>query len=1141
LNRKLLFNNGWKFTKQELGTSLDTVSGQEIIWSEIDLPHDWLIYNTEDLYETGEGWYQKEFVIEDLTDRAISICFEGVYMDSTVFVNYEAVGEWKYGYSSFEFDITKQCKPGRNEIVVRVVHRHPNSRWYSGAGIYRNVWLNTRTSLHLVTDGIYISTRKEEEGWYVELEAEVVNTSVTGTQTEAILKHILQDDGGKEVAVIQKQISVQNSVTKEIQTAYVQAPTLWRLDNPYLYTLITQIIVDGVTVDEETLRFGFRTFHFDANEGFFLNETYVKLLGVNEHHDLGALGAAMNRTALLRKFVKLKEMGVNAIRAAHNMPATEMMELADEMGLLVISEAFDMWERPKNKYDYACFFNEWYEKDIKSWVRRDRNHPSILMWSIGNEIHDTHISDRGLELTKILKEQVLIHDPKKNAHVVIGSNYLHGEKAQKCTDEVQFAGYNYLERLYEEQHVKYPHWYIFGSETGATVQSRGIYHFPQNKIVVMYEDEQCSSLDNCATSWGVRSIQHSITCYRDRKYAFGQFIWTGFDYLGEPTPYATKNSYYGQLDTAGFPKDSYYLYQAEWTDYRIKPMIHLLPYWDFNVGQLIDILAYSNAPKIELFFQDKSQGAFTIDHAHGEQLIGKWHLPYEPGVLKAVAYDEYGNVIATDIQSSFGEATKILLTPDKLTLKADGLDLIFVEISTKDKNGVPVANANNRVEVLVSGAGRLVGLDNGDSTDYDQYKGTDRRLFSGKLLAIIAAKTTFGDIEVKVNSQGLPTESITLKAVPSEITIGISALMENTRSESNQEIPIRKIELTNNGSNQLDTDHITTTVIAKIYPENSTYGDIAWKAVTDAGIETNIVKIDVEGNTATITALGDGMFRLRATAKNGGKTVKVLSELEFGITGVGSVTVNPYEMLDAALYNVSNYELDNGLMGGINTGEGISSVIGFRGLDFGDYGSDEVTLPICFWSDNPMPVEIWEGVPGEPEAVLLLNTTYQADWIWGTFLPNTFKLPKRLKGITTVCFVFHDKFNLQGIQFTHKEKALEVLKATENNQIYGDSFTITQEAIEHIGNNSSIEFDNMNFGEEGVTGLTICGRSHTDNTISIRFENEESSVSRSVEFPYTKDYTEMEFELTKVNGMQKVSFVFLPGCNFDFKWFRFKR
>jgi beta-galactosidase len=1139
LVRKSLFNNEWKFTKQEIGTAIETLKGEDVKWTEVDLPHDWLIYNTKDLYETGEGWYKKNFTVDEISGKVINICFEGVYMNSTVYVNGETAGEWKYGYSSFEFDITRFLKVGENEIVVRVVHQAPNSRWYSGAGIYRNVWLKTTALVHLVTDGIYITTEKKADGWHAVLETEAISKATDNAPVDAVIQHVIIDKVGREAAVAQNQMKIQKDVTLDKQTVFVERPQIWSLDHPYLYTLKTQILVDGAVTDEVSQKFGFRTIRFDSEEGFFLNEVHVKLYGANEHHDLGSLGAAMNKTALRRQLMMLKQMGVNAIRTSHNMPAVEMMELADEMGILIVSEAFDMWERHKTEHDYAAFFNEWCEKDVASWIRRDRNHPSIIMWSIGNEIYDTHVSERGLEITKMLKSHVLLHDPKKNGQVTIGSNYMIGENAQKCADEVQAAGYNYAERLYAEHHEKYPHWYIFGSETASTLQSRGIYHFPANKTVVMYEDEQCSSLDNCTTSWGAKSIQYNITEDRDAEFSLGQFIWTGFDYIGEPTPYTTKNSYYGQIDTAGFPKDSFYLYQAEWTDYKTNPMVHILPYWDFNEGQLIDVLVYSNAPKIEFFFNEKSKGSFEIDHEHGKELIGKWQLPYQRGTIKAVAYDENGNIIATDSQSSFSDAVKIVLKSDKKEFMADGQDLIFMEISMADTNGIPVANANNRVEVEVSGAGRLIGLDNGDSTDYDQYKGTSRKLFSGKLLAIIAAKTTPGEVHVKVSSIGLPTEELTLRTLKSDITPGVSACMENVKSEPKDEVPIRKIELTNHGTNKLNGAAPTTTVTAKLLPEHTTYQEVEWKAVTAAGIQTNIAKIEVEGSTATITALGDGEFRLRCTAKNGRDTVQVISELEFEITGLGAATVSPYQMIDAALYNVSNYEIDNGLMGGINTRDGVINLIGYKGLDFGDYGSDEVTLPICYWGNDPIPLEIWEGIPGETDAVQLLNTHYQADWIWATFLPNTFRLPKRLKGITTVCFVLYDKANVKGFEFTYTEKAYEKLSAKDNNQIYGDSFTVTEDAIEHIGNNVSLEFDHMDFGPEGFTKLIICGKANTDNTIHIHFNSEEGSVRQIAEFSYTEEYSEMEFLLDKVTGKQKVSFVFLPGCDFDFKWFRF--
>lgn len=321
------------------------------------------------------------------------------------------------------------------------------------------------------------------------------------------------------------------------------------------------------------------------------------------------------------------------------------MELADEMGLLIVSEAFDMWERSKTPYDYARFYLQWWKRDVASWVRRDRNRPSLLMWSIGNEIYDTHADSRGQELTRELQAEVLIHDPRRNAFVTIGSNYMPWENAQKCADIVKVAGYNYAEKYYEQHHREHPDWIIYGSETCSTVQSRGVYHFPLAQSVLADDDQQCSSLGNSSTSWGAKSTEVCITEDRDAAFSLGQFLWTGFDYIGEPTPYHTKNSYFGQLDTAGFPKDSYYIYQAEWTDYRTHPMVHIFPYWDFSQGQLIDVRVCSNAPRIELFMNEIPQGIVEIDHVHGHKLLGEWQLPYAEGVLRAVAYDEQGRLL----------------------------------------------------------------------------------------------------------------------------------------------------------------------------------------------------------------------------------------------------------------------------------------------------------------------------------------------------------------------------------------------------------------------------------------------------------------------------------------------------------------
>lgn len=1140
MSRKLLFNSAWKFIKMPLNTTLDEVN-QVDGWEAVDLPHDWLIYNTNDLYESSDGWYSKDFYVDSTKDSVKHIYFEGVYMNSVVYVNNQKVGEWKYGYSSFEFDITNYLIEGNNNIKVQVIHESPNTRWYSGAGIYRNVYMITTARTYLVTDGIYIVNEKTEDGFQTTIETEV--ESVKDLEENIIIRQSIIDANNDLVKVsdVTKTISKDRAIiTHQMKVEDVE---LWSLESPYLYTLKTELLKDGRILDVIEQRFGYRTIKYDADRGFFLNDKHVKIYGVCEHHDLGALGAAFNKVAMKRKFLTLRKMGVNAIRTSHNMPAKDLMELADELGFLVNSEAFDMWEMKKTEYDYGRFFKEWYKIDVASWIRRDRNHPSVIMWSIGNEIPDTHHSDRGLEITKNLKEEVLLHDPKKNAHVTIGSNYMPWENSQECANELLLAGYNYAENLYEEHHKKYPHWFIYGSETSSTIQSRGVYHFPADIMTATHDDKQCSSLGNCCTSWGAKTTQDVIVKDRDATFSMGQFLWTGFDYIGEPTPYTTKNSYFGQIDTAGFPKDSFYFYQAEWTDYKTNPMIHILPYWDFNEGQLIDVRVYSNAPKVELFYNEESQGTFEIDHLNGTTLYGAWQLPYKEGSIKAVAYDEEGKVIATKENHSFTDATEIVLSADKYSILADGLDLAFVEISMIDKDGYSVENANNRVEVSVKGAGRLIGLDNGDSSDYDSYKGTSRRLFNGKLLAIIASKEEEGQVEITVSSYGLENKTIYMDAIACVKIEGVSAHTENERTEAITEVPIRKISLSNPSGTHFNKDNLEKCIQATLYPSNATYSDLEWKIVTPSGIESNLANIrpSKDNREVIIKALGDGDFRLRCSCYNGGDVPKVISELEFSISGIGAATINPYEFVAAGLYNSSNEIVDSGKEGGIVTNHA-ETIIGFSGVDFGEYGSDEVTLPIYYLNGEEASFEIWEGNPADENSKLVLNGTYRAKPRWDTFISNTFHLPYRLKGIKTIYFVFRNRLNFKGFMFKHYNKGTSKLFATDNSKIYGDSFNICAPSINSIGNNVSIEFDHMDFGE-GINKLILCGRSNAaSNSIHIKFEGEESGrVSKEmIEIASTSVSETREFKLNAIKGMQKVTFIFLPGSNFDLDWFRFE-
>ncbi|MDF2586823.1 MAG: glycoside hydrolase [Anaerocolumna sp.] len=1141
MGEKQLFHDNWEFTKQAIDCNIYDFIDDTKVWQHVDIPHDWVIYDTSSFYNSGEGWYRKSFYVDLINNKELDssngikrnyylLRFEGIYMDSTIYVNRTKVYEWKYGYSTFEVDITDSIIDGRNEILVRVVLKTPNSRWYSGGGIYRNVWLKVVPQVHLESDGIYIATEKIDSNWCVRVESEISNVRA---QDEYILRYTIYDNREAIVCCVEN--------TKTVQIMTVDSPKLWDIDSPYLYTLKTELLKNDVVIDEEINRFGFRTLRFEPDSGFYLNDHHVKLHGVCMHHDLGALGAAVNKAAIKRQMSILKEMGVNAIRTAHNMCAVEVLELADEMGILICSESFDMWEKPKTQYDYARFFKDFAEKDVKSWIRRDRNHPCIIMWCIGNEIYDTHVDERGLEVTQMLIDFVYRFDPCKNAPVTIGSNYMPWENARKCADIIKLVGYNYGEKYYYEHHKKYKDWIIYGSETGSIVQSRGIYHFPLSAEILSDDDEQCSSLGNSITSWGARSIEKCIINDRDANFSAGMFIWSGFDYIGEPTPYHTKNSYFGQIDTAGFKKDSFYIYQAEWTDYEKAPMVHIFPYWDFNEDQLIDVRVCSNAPKIELLFNNQSLGDFLIDHKHGNKLIGDWQIPYSKGELKAVAYDEYNHIIATDRMVSFFDPAVIKLKPDKTTLYADGRDFIFVEISMEDKFGNPVHNANNRVDVTITGEGRLIGLDNGDSTDYDSYKGTSRRLFSGKLLAIIAAKTTPGEILMEVSSTGLPSATLKMEALACDVPKGISAYTENRKSPKNSEIPIRKLEIISPQGNNLDSSLREVEVQVKIYPENATYADIEWRVTNASGVDSNIVTLTPNGLKAGLKALGDGTFYVRVSAKNGNKAFQLISAMDFNITGLGTAYYNPYEFISGSLFTKSIGEITSGNERGVATARDGESIVVFDKLDFGSYGSDEITLPVFELASIATQIEIWEGVPREVGSELLADVVYHKPSIWNTYQEETFQLKRRLSGVTSIAFLLRSKVHIKGFTFTKKEKAFEKLSILSYTKIYGDSYRIDEDAITNIGNNVTIIFDEMDFGIDGCKKLILCGSSNIENnTIHLCFNSDNGEIKQIVEFSHTIDYVEREFVLDAVFGLQIVSFIFLPGCNFNFKWFRFE-
>ena len=1081
------FVTGWKFLKTDFGTELEDVRDRLSEFKEVEIPHDFLIDDARNFYTDATGWYYKGFVTT-LKPRHFLV-FDGIYMDSTVYINGQKAGEWKYGYSQFILDITDYCKVGSNDVLVRVNYQNPNSRWYSGAGIYRNVWLCSYEDTYIPENGIYVHTHKGDMGYFLDIDTEIKGEISKNTS----VSYRLFDDKKREVSL--------NATGKSFFARNVKE---WSTDEPNLYTLEVTLFDGNKELQREEVTIGFRSISFDPDKGFLLNGKVTKLNGVCIHHDLGALGAAYNNSAMKRRLIQLKGMGVNAIRLTHNMFDPQTIELLDRMGFIAISEGFDMWEKSKTEFDYARFFPEWHERDVESWVKRDRNHPSVIMWSIGNEIYDTHADERGAQITRMLKELVEKFDYMGNAHPTFGSNYMPWENAQKCADILKVVGYNYAEKFYEKHHREHPDWVIYGSETYSIVQSRGIYHFPLSEGILADDDLQCSSLGNSQTSWGAESIESCICMDRDMPFSMGQFIWTGYDYIGEPTPYHTKNSYFGLIDTAGFYKDAYYAWKSAWVSAKKDPFVHVFPYWDFNEGEEVDVRVVSNAPFVELFVNGKSLGKQELTHERGsgDHIFADYKCIYEKGEIKAIAYDALGKEIAEQVRRSFEDT-------DSFEVIYENVDnLVFAKISALDKKGNPVENACDRVKVTVTG-GRLIGLDNGDSTDYDSYKADERALFSGKLLAIVEKDGSAGDTAVDV--------------------LKVSDI-----------VPVRKVELVTDSETKLSMQNSRAKVTAKVLPENATNKEVFYRILDNKGNESNIAKLLVKGNEAEVEALFDGEFILRCETKDKDGVVKTISTRKFTVSGMGRSFLDPFSLIPGNVFSYSKGRTAAGNEHGVATDRGNETLIAYDGIDFGIEGSDTITIPIFALSGDAYKIQIWDGIAGDEGAILLDEVIYQKKSIWNTYQEETWKLSKRLCGVHTISFVTYDKMHIKGFYFERQLRALCENSALDADSIYGDSFTRSVDAVEGIGNNVTLGFDNMNFGDEGVKEIIITGRAMAaSNTIHLRMKNESGETKEILEFPKSSEYTKVCFPIEHKKGRYDISFVFLPGSNFDFKSFRF--
>ena len=777
----LSFDKGWLFTLAD-SAGMWKADYADAHWRSLNLPHDWAIEGdfspgnpsgaSGGALPGGIGWYRKHFSVNphEKYDR-FTITFDGVYMNSTVYINGHQLGTRPYGYSTFEYDLTPYInRKGDNVIAVKVDNSdQPNSRWYSGCGIYRHVWLTkTMKKAYIPQWGQYVSTTPQGD---VRVKTDF---AAFGNRMKLSVRNTIYDAAGKIVA---------KSKGDQEQKLQVKNPHLWDIGKGYLYTVKSELVLNGKVVDVATTTTGFRDVKFDARKGFFLNGRNIKLNGVCEHHDFGCLGAAVNEDAMHRKLTILRNMGVNAIRSSHNPPAPELLNMCDSMGILVMDESFDMWRRKKSNGDYARFFDEWHKRDLSDLVKRDRNHPSIIMWSIGNEIPEQW-SKEGVEIAKHLQDICHQYDPSRP--VTQGMDRAEAALKSGFAQTMDVPGFNYRVHKYYKNIEQLPQGFLLGSETASTVSSRGVYKFPvvvQNKDKNPYPDGQCSSYDTEYCSWS-NLPDDDWKMQDDYSWVIGEFVWTGYDYLGEPTPYdeywPSRSSYFGICDLAGLPKDRYYMYRARWNEHQ--HTTHLLPHWNWQgrEGQVTPVYCYTDGVEGELFVNGKSQGRVRKDPSSRlDRYRLRWNdVKYEPGEIRVVTYNQYGDKVGEDVRRTAGEPTQIKLsveTPDhegiacmvegctdehNTVLKADGNDLAYITVSLLDKDGNECPLADDEMTFEVSGAGTFKAACNGDATSLEPFTQPQMKLFSGKLVVIVQSKVQKGNITLKVKDakRGLEKE-----------------------------------------------------------------------------------------------------------------------------------------------------------------------------------------------------------------------------------------------------------------------------------------------------------------------------------------------------------------------------------------------
>ena len=777
------FNDNWQFKLD----SANTPSDEELVkaqWQNVQLPHDWSIeLNFDEASPSGNrgaslrggtGMYRKYFSLNKSDQgKNIFIDFDGVYMNSTVWINGHKLGTRPFGYISFRYDLTPYLKFGseKNELLVRVENQQPNSRWYSGSGIYRNVWLVKTGKVFVDHWGTYITTPKVSQ----QLANVQIQTKVRNSQNVAVkssLKTLIYNPQGALIKTLTSNLSIpKNDLIVVDQEFAVGNPQLWSPETPSLYHAVSQVFVEGKKTNAYNTTFGLRYFNFDQEKGFSLNGEPTKIIGVCMHHDLGALGTAVNYRAMERQLEILKSMGINGIRTSHNPAAPEWLELCDKMGFIVMTETFDVWKAIKENtpFNYNLYFDEWHKRDITDHVVRDRNHPSVFMWSIGNEIPEQHGGVKDTTGRAITRELVDIVHSLDNRPVTAGLNHVSPENNMYLSKALDLIGINYHHKDYPNLPEIFPGEAFILAESNSALQTRGEYLMPSGEIRRWAgftkaknggtTDLVASAYDNSSAPWA-STYEEVLKPVFKYPYLSGFYAWTGFDYLGEPTPYPfpARSSYFGIVDMAGFPKDAYYLFKSLFTP---ETVLHIFPHWNWEKDQDIDVWAYyNNADAVELFLNGKSLG---IKSKQGDDLHIQWSVKYEIGTLKAVS-TKAGKVIAEKVINTAGTPAKIFLSADRSIIKANGEDLSFVKVIIQDKEGNMVPKANNLLNFTLEGDAKIAALDNGLQTDLTPYSNKkSRTAFNGLALAIIKSNKKATIVRLTVSGEGLEPASIRIK------------------------------------------------------------------------------------------------------------------------------------------------------------------------------------------------------------------------------------------------------------------------------------------------------------------------------------------------------------------------------------------